>query len=162
MTCFCSLYATWGGHDAQVSSVAQSHPQHEFWKLGVGLAAAAAATAAVPPLSAQCTPSIEKPIKLPVRMFTVRMKATSQHDCAHDQRWINVLMALHNAKETTNEIHISRLQDLSTGGISLRGSTTPSTTQRSIVFVLGGPGSGKGTQVSTARCDARCHDPSVD
>lgn len=38
--------------------------------------------------------------------------------------------------------------DLSSAGISLRGSSTPSTKQRSIVFVLGGPGSGKGTQCS--------------
>jgi UMP-CMP kinase len=97
------LGASEGGRSAPgvASLVQQSQQQHEFWKLGVGLAAAAAATAAAPPLSAQCTPSIEKPIKLP---------------------------------------------DLSTGGISLRGSTTPSKTQRSIVFVLGGPGSGKGTQ----------------
>ena len=29
------------------------------------------------------------------------------------------------------------------------GSTTPAKKQRSIVFVLGGPGSGKGTQVGT-------------
>jgi hypothetical protein len=67
-----------------VSSIAQPQQQHEFWKLGVGLAAAAAATAAAPPLSAQCTPSIEKPIKLPVRMFTARIQATLRHDCAHD------------------------------------------------------------------------------
>lgn len=40
----------------------------------------------------------------------------------------------------------TKLPDLSTGGISLRGSTTPAKKQRSIVFVLGGPGSGKGTQ----------------
>lgn len=42
------------------------------------------------------------------------------------------------------------MQDLSTGGISLRGSSTPAKKQRSIVFVLGGPGSGKGTQVAAA------------
>lgn len=29
----------------------------------------------------------------------------------------------------------------------MKGSKTPGTKQRSIVFVLGGPGSGKGTQV---------------
>ena len=38
------------------------------------------------------------------------------------------------------------LQDMSTAGISLKGSVTPKK-ERSIVFVLGGPGSGKGTQV---------------
>lgn len=82
------------GHDAQVSTVVQSQQQHEFWKLGVGLAAAAAATAAAPPQSAHCTPSIEKPIKLPVHMFTARIEATLQRVCAHDLRWINVLGCL--------------------------------------------------------------------
>lgn len=38
--------------------------------------------------------------------------------------------------------------DLSSAGIPLRGSQTPVTRHRSIVFVLGGPGSGKGTQCS--------------
>lgn len=49
---------------------------------------------------------------------------------------------------------VTYMQDLSTGGISLRGSTTPATKQRSIVFVLGGPGSGKGTQVTV--CNVPC------
>mmetsp|Transcript_5096 Transcript_5096/g.14628 ORF Transcript_5096/g.14628 Transcript_5096/m.14628 type:complete len:288 (+) Transcript_5096:135-998(+) len=40
----------------------------------------------------------------------------------------------------------STVPDLSSAGISLKGSKTPGTKQRSIVFVLGGPGSGKGTQ----------------
>ena len=39
-------------------------------------------------------------------------------------------------------------QDLSRAGIPLSSSTTPAqSTERSVVFVLGGPGSGKGTQV---------------
>ena len=46
-----------------------------------------------------------------------------------------------------NSVHAFSVQDLTAGGISLRGSSTPAQKQRSIVFVLGGPGSGKGTQV---------------
>jgi len=43
-------------------------------------------------------------------------------------------------------------QNLADAGISLKGSKTPKQ-QRTIVFVLGGPGSGKGTQVKgRSRC----------
>ena len=57
-------------------------------------------------------------------------------------------LSIQRPRDLLAQAYASLTQNLADAGMTLKGPKTPQQ-QRSIVFVLGGPGSGKGTQAQT-------------